>query len=248
MESVSVVSAVPLSDQQIARLEERKIFFGHQSVGDNILQGIRDLIADDPRLKLKIVNSSDPESVPGPALVESHIGENGNPQSKDEVLATILSKGMGKQGGIAMYKYCFVDIDASTDVRQMFYHYRSGIDALKLKYPSLKIVHITVPLMTVEPAMKAWIKSLLGRPTARDADAKRNAFNDLLRQTYTGIDPIFDLAEVESTHADGSRSFFLLGNEKIYTLAPEFTTDGGHLNERGRRVAAERLLLVLAGL
>jgi lysophospholipase L1-like esterase len=98
----------------------------------------------------------------------------------------------------------------------------------------------------VEPPAKAWIKRLLGKATRQEVNVKRNEFNDLMRQTYAGIDPIFDLAEVESTHGNGSRSYFMQGDEKIYTLAPEFTTDGGHLNEVGRRMAAERLLLVLA--
>ena len=246
MESTSDANRVLLSDQQIASIESKKVFFGHQSVGANIIQGLRDLMVRDPRLKLKIVTSADPESVPGPAVVESSIGQNGNPRSKDEDFAAILDKGLGRQGGIAMYKYCYVDIDASTNVQQMFENYREEIEALRVKYPLLKIVHITVPLTTVEPATKAWVKTLLGRATERDADAKRNEFNRRLRQTYAGRDPIFDLAEGESTSPDGSRSYFIRDNERVFTLASEYTTDGGHLNEAGRLAMAERLLFLLA--
>ena len=110
------------------------------------------------------------------------------------------------------------------------------------------IVHITVPLTTVEPTTKAWIKSMLGRTTERDVNVKRNDFNSLLRKTYSATDPIFDLAEVESTQSNGTRSYFTRDGEKIYTLAAEFTTDGGHLNEAGRRGAAEALLQVLGKL
>lgn len=246
--STGVVNGLTLSDQQVSSLETKKVFFGHQSVGENIIEGIREVMADDPRLKLKIVNSADPESVPGPAFVESLIGENRKPQSKNEAFAAILDKGMGMQGGIAMYKYCYVDIDASTDVQQMFEGYRKEINALKHKYPSLRIVHITVPLTTVEQDTKFRLKTLLGRTTAGDINAKRNEFNSLLMQTYAATDPIFDLAEAESTRPDGSRSYFMRGKEKIYILAPEFTTDGGHLNQAGRRAAAKRLLLALANL
>lgn len=248
MKSPDVVNSVTLSNAQVSSLETKKVFFGHQSVGADIIQGIKDVMAEDSRLKLKIVDSADPELVPGPAFVESPIGENRKPQSKNEAFATILEKGMGTQGGIAMYKYCYVDIDVSTDVQQMFARYREGISALKLKYPLLKVVHITVPLTTVEQDTKFRIKTLLGRTTTADINAKRNEFNRLLRQAYTGTDPIFDLAEVESTHPDGSRSYLMRGKETIYTLAPEFTTDGGHLNEVGRRAAAGQLLLVLANL
>jgi len=246
VESTSDANRVLLSDQQIASIESKKVFFGHQSVGANIIQGLRDLMVRDPRLKLKIVTSADPESVPGPAVVESSIGQNGNPRSKDEAFAAILDKGLGRQGGIAMYKYCYVDIDASTNVQQMFENYREEIEALRVKYPLLKIVHITVPLTTVEPATRAWVKTLLGRATERDADAKRNEFNRRLRQTYAGRDPIFDLAEGESTSPDGSRSYFIRDNERVFTLASEYTTDGGHLNEAGRLAMAERLLFLLA--
>lgn len=248
LETTAPPNSTLLTDQQIASLMAQKIFFGHQSVGNNVIQGIRDLASTDPRLKLNIVKSSDPQSLSSPAFVEFEIGENGDPQSKSEAFAAILDKGMGAQGGIAMYKYCYVDIDSSTDIQRMFENYRKGISILKGRYPSLKIVHITVPLTTVEPTAKAWVKSILGKTTAQDINVKRNEFNKLLRQTYAGTDPIFDLAEVESTHSDGSRSYFTRGAEKIYTLAPEFTTDGGHLNEAGRRAAAGILLQVLAKL
>ncbi len=235
----------PLTAQDLAHLANLRIFFGHQSVGDDIVQGLKDVMASDPRLKLNIVNSADPQSVAGPAFIESHIGRNGDPPSKTQAFAAVVDRGMGREGGIAMFKYCYVDIDASTDIPRMFDNYRRGIDALKLKHPSLRIVHITVPLTTVEPGAKAWVKGILGRTTAREINRKRNEYNRLLVQTYGGTDPIFDLAEVESTHRDGSRSWFTFNNQKIFSLAPEFTVDGGHLNETGRRAAAQRLLRVL---
>lgn len=247
-DSASVVNSVKLGDQQVASLQTKRVFFGHQSVGADIIQGIRDLMAEDPRLKLNIVTSADPESVSGPALVESPIGENRKPQSKNEAFAAILAKGMGSQGGIAMYKYCYVDIDLKTDVQQLFQSYREQISAVKAEYPELTIVHITTPLTTVDMDAKSWVKVVLGRPTVRDLAAKRNEFNQLLRQAYSGKDPIFDLAEVESTLPDGSRSYFMRGNEQVYTLATGYTTDGGHLNGVGRRAAATRLLQVLADL
>jgi len=202
----------------------------------------------DPRLKLNVVKSANPQSISDPAFVEFEIGENGNPQSKNQAFAAVLDKGMGAQGGIAMYKYCYVDVDSSTDVQQMFESYREGINTLKAKYPSLKIVHITVPLTTAETGTRALINGMFGRVTTQDLNAKRNVFNELLTKSYAGTDTIFDLAEVESTHSDGSRSYFVRDNRKIYTLAPEYTRDGGHLNEVGRRAAAERLLQVLSTL
>jgi len=243
----TMASTFALSDRQIRALAAKRVFFGHMSVGGNILEGVKDLMAADSRLKLNLVTSADPSSVQGPALIESEVGENGMPSSKNTAFAAALSKGMGTQGGIAMYKYCYVDVTDSTDVQHLFEEYRRGIESLATEHPSVRIIHITVPLTTVEPAPKAWVKEVLGRHTARAANIKRNQFNRLLKQTYPA-DSIFDLAEVESTLPDGSRSYFSSGTDRIYTLAEEYTSDGGHLNEVGRKAAAERLLTQLASL
>jgi hypothetical protein len=237
----------PLSDRQVSRLNAMKIFFGHQSVGENIIQGVRDIMDQDHRLKLNIVESSQPQSVPGPAFVESLIGKNGNPRSKDKAFADILARGMGSQGGIALYKYCYVDIDFDTDVQQLFEDYRRTIADLTAKYPALIIVPVTAPLEVDDAGLKTSVKTMIGRPTSRDVNLKRNQFNTLLRKNYAGK-PVFDLAQVESTRPDGSRSYVMSQGQTIYTLAPELTTDGGHLNEAGRKAAARQLLEVLAGL
>lgn len=237
-----------LTDQQTAKLASEKIFFGHQSVGADIVHGIRDLMAEDSRLKLNIVTSADPEQVKGPAFVEFLIGQNRDPLSKTKAFSSILEKGMGEEGGIAMYKFCYIDIDANTDVTKLFNEYRAGIDALKQRYPRLQIVHVTVPLTTVETDVKTRIKFLIGRTTSREINAQRNKFNDLLRQQYAGKDPIFDLEKIESTRPDGSRSVIMRGSQPVFTLAPELTVDGGHLNEVGRRTAAKQLLSLLANL
>ena len=233
-----------LSDQQLRTLARQKVFFGHQSVGENIIQGIREVMASDPQLKLNIVESRNPETVSGPAFVEAHVGQNTDPQSKNADFLKIVNQGFA---GIAMLKYCYIDIGETTDVPRMFAAYQETINEIRLNHPGVRIVHVTVPLTTVGSPAKAWVKSMLGRNTAQDDNIKRNRFNFLLVQAY-GNEPIFDLAAVESTHADGSRSYFTSGNEKIYTLAPEYTDDGGHLNKAGRRAAAEHLLQVLASL
>jgi len=86
------------SPEEIQRLARVKVFFGHKSVGDNILQGVRDLGADNANLSLKVVNSTDPAAVNGPALVEASLGENRNPESKNKAFAAALDKGLGAEG------------------------------------------------------------------------------------------------------------------------------------------------------
>lgn len=241
------IAAAPetmLTDQQIQTLLSEKVFFGHQSVGDNIIDGIRDIMAGDRRLTLNIVASRNPETVPGPAFVENRIGRNTDPLSKNADFLAILNQGFE---GVALLKYCYIDIGGTTDVPQMFNSYESMIEQIRKHHPGVRIVHITVPLTTIDSSPKAWLKGILGRNTAWDDNLKRNQFNALLRRTYSN-EPIFDLAEVESTHADGSTSYFKSGSDMVNTLAPEYTTDGGHLNPTGRRLAAQRLLQVLADL
>ncbi len=247
MATLAAPTQLDLTDQQIARIASKKIFFGHQSVGNNIVDGIKDLAVTDARLKINIVKSADPQSIPGPAFVEFDIGQNRDPKSKNNAFKDILAKGMGQQGGFVLFKYCYIDIDASTNVQQMFESYRNEISFLKGSYPALRIIHVTVPLTTVDWGVKTWIKGIVGRPTAQDANVKRNEFNRLLRQAYATVDPIFDLADIESTRPDGSRSYFKRGDQIVFTLAPEYTTDGGHLNELGRRATAAGLLHTLSG-
>jgi hypothetical protein len=236
------------TESQVSKLAQKKIFFGHQSVGNDVVQGIRDLMVQEPRLKLNIVTSTDPQLVQGPALIESPIGANRDAQSKDAAFTAIVEKGFGDQGGIAFYKYCYVDVDSATDVPRMFERYRRVTAAIGTKYPRIRIVHTTIPLTTVDPGLKSWIKTALGRNVPLNLNTRREQFNDLLRQTYLGKEPVFDLAEVESTHLDGSRSYSRRKGKKVCTLASDLTSDGGHLNEPGRRAAAERLLLVLSEL
>jgi len=37
-------------------------------------------------------------------------------------------------------------------------------------------------------------------------------------------------------------------DQKVFIMLPQYTTDGGHLNEEGRKIVAEQLLIVLAEL
>jgi len=244
-------SIAEISDAQWARLAQRTIFFGHQSVGGNIVQGIEELMQAEPRIKLRVVRSPRPATVTGPAFVHFEIGKNYDPASKDTAFAAALD-GLNSSGTIALYKYCFVDMAASTNPDSLFAEYELTTEAARASHPGLTIVHVTMPLLSAQPTskLKLLVKRLLGRGESPEValNAKRNRFNRLLRQRYGNSDAFFDLASIESTRLDGSRSSFTLNGETVYTLAPEYTTDGGHLNAQGRRKAAEALLARLATL
>ena len=91
-----------LSNEEIQKLASARVFFGHKSVGANIIEGLKSLMARDSRLNLKLVRSSQPASLIGPAFSEDEIGENGNPSSKNAAFYSALRGGLGPQGGIPM--------------------------------------------------------------------------------------------------------------------------------------------------
>jgi hypothetical protein len=246
-------SIADISDAQWARLAQRTVFFGHQSVGRNIMQGVEELMTAQPRIKLRVVRSPRPFTVGGPAFVHFDIGQNYDPASKDTAFAAALdAPSADSSGAIAMYKYCFVDVGPNTNADSLFAEYVRSTDAVRAKHPGITIVHVTLPLYSTQPApkFKALVKRMLGRGESPEVEnnVKRNRFNTLLRQKYASQagEPIFDIADIESIRPDGRRSAFVLDGQTVYTLAPELTTDGGHLNALGRKAAAERLLVLLA--
>jgi hypothetical protein len=58
--------------------------------------------------------------------------------------------------------------------------------------------------------------------------------------------PLFDLALIESTYPDGSRALYSRFSLQFYGLVPEYTDDGGHLNNLGRFTVAEQLIHLLS--
>ncbi|HWE42562.1 MAG TPA: hypothetical protein VG432_08650 [Gemmatimonadaceae bacterium] len=229
----------------LAQVAAQHVYYGHQSIGRNILDGVRVLGSATGSPPVKVIASRQLGDAQAPALVEFTIGENGDPDSKTRDFAAVLATSRSTVPGTALFEYCFLDVTPATDIDRMFAAHREAVRAMKVRHPELTFVHVTVPLTVDEPAPRRFVKGILGKPTSRDANRKRNEFNALLRREYTG-EPIFDLARVESTQPSGSHTFFVDGVDTVYTLVPEFTADGSHLNAAGRRAAAIELLSVLS--
>jgi len=230
-------------------LSAKRIYFGHQSVGFDILNGIRDAVKDHPSIELKIVETTDLNEWKGPLLAHFLVGKNGDPRSKCDHFAEVFEKGGESHVDIAFFKFCFVDVTSGSNVAEIFACYRDTIEGLKKRHPTTTFVHVTVPLTTIQAGIKAWIKKIIGRPIDGYADnMKRDQLNNLIIKEYQGKDAIFDLAKTESTLPDGTRSSFVTGGKTFYSLVPQYTTDGGHLNGRGRRIVAEQLLILLASM
>ena len=230
-------------------LSEKKIYFGHQSVGNNIISGIKDLMTEYPQINLKIVETSDQADFKVGIFAHSKVGKNIDPKSKISGFESYMKNGLGGNADIAFFKFCYIDINPKTHVEQLFIEYKRAMSQLKLNYPKTEFIHVTIPLKIVQTGPRAWIKKIIGSPIGGYEDnIKRNQFNNLLRAEYREKEPVFDLALVESTYSKGSREKFQHRGNTYYALIPEYSHDGRHLNEVGRKKVAEQLLILLSKL
>jgi hypothetical protein len=230
-------------------LGTKRIFFGHQSVGDNIMEGVNDVLRGQPRIGLRVAVGAD--ALAGGAAVFAHgrIGRNGDPGFKTEEFARLIEGPLRGKVDVAFHKYCYADIVETTDVAAVFDRYEKTMARLRAEFPEVVFVHVTTPLVRVQSGPKATLKLLLGQSPGRyGGDFARERFNDLMRNAYRGREPVFDLATIESTRPDGRREAIRSGRRSGYALVPAYTADNSHLNEQGRRRVAEELLVFLARL
>jgi len=232
-----------VTPEQWQLLSQRTIYFGHQSVGANVLEGLRELAASTPQLKLRIVSGHTP--APG-VLNEFAIGRNENPQSKNAAFLAATEGSLGPKP-VLMFKYCYVDVQSDTDAKRLFERYQQTVSALRAKHPEATIVHVTMPL-TTDSRIRSFVSGLLGRPSRQTRNGIRTHYNELLRAAYSGKEPIYDLAATESTRPDGKQEYANVAGKRVYAMAPDWASDEGHLNAAGRRRAAEQMLITLASL
>jgi hypothetical protein len=216
---------------QLERLARERVFFAHQSVGQNLLEGLGRL-ADAQGVRLRIE--------------DLRVAENGDPLLKLRNFERAVDERAGALD-VAMLKFCYVDIGEDTDVAALFEQYRTTLRRLQVRHPRLTFVHVTVPLTVAQGGVKALAKQLLGRhPYGTVENLKREEYNALLRAAYLGREPLFDLARVESVGPDGRPVTVTWKGRRAPALAPQYSADGGHLNAAGSAAGARELVRVLA--
>lgn len=232
--TVSVAAAPTTLAAQLSVLSGKAIYFGHQSVGMNIMDGVRTLLAANTGPEPTVVTSSSAASMGSGIWAEAYNGENYDPALKISAFRATLEGGVGARVNVAFMKFCFVDFDDAAKWFQaggtpdgLFAQYRSAMSALRSAYPGVRLVHFTAPLLT---------------DSARNA--RREQYNALVRAAYQGVEPLFDIALLESTDPSGNRVIGTYGP----ALYPGYTTDGGHLNAAGQDKVARALVALLAGL
>jgi hypothetical protein len=223
-----------------------RILFAHQSVGRNILEGVQAL-SEQADVPIRIEETTGRASSPGPGLFHLFVGVNGDPSGKIVAFQRVLEDPQRPSYDVAVLKFCYADFaHDARDHDRTLERYAAAVTKLRSVRPDVRLVHVTAPLRSDPPGWKTAVKRVLGRDTKEDADnVLRNAYNAELRSRFAA-EPVFDLARLESTRVDGTRSGFSRSGTTVFSMVPEYTTDGGHLSEPARRLTAAEFLHTLA--
>jgi len=223
-----------------------RILFGHQSVGQNIIDGLRETAASVGA----IVSIDDAErthlSSDVTLMAHFRVGTNGAPESKiRHFVRTVLSR--ADQGlDLALFKFCYVDIVNENDVQELFSLYSDTLDRLQATVASTAIGHVTVPLRAprrgVLSALRRWRS---GEDSEDVRNRARHRFNEHIRERYARTGLLFDLAAAESGEPLSATKTTITAG--IPALRRDYTTDGGHLNAAGRAAIAAGFVQFLDG-
>lgn len=223
------------------------VFFGHQSVGQDLVTGVTELAIPGADTT-KVTHLA--EYIPDPAapartltLVHERVGRNREPSSKLAQFEELLRSWPGAPPDVALLKFCYVDVEQQLDAERVWSEYQACLARLQQAHPHTHFVHCTVPLRALPSGPYARLRRMLGhRHPQVAANRAREWFNDRLRESYGRMSLLFDLARTEALGADGEPCTVRESGESVRSLAPEWTNDGGHLNARGRTMAAAAFL------
>ena len=239
--SAAVTVTAPAIDlaSQLAMLSTKGLLFGHQSVGNQILAAVGDLLASNSGSKPTLVQNARSAPLIGKGIWgDFGVGANAYPVGKIDDFVAVMSGDAGAKVDIAFMKFCFVDFYdsapywSSGTVDTLFAKYQSAMAAVRAAHPNVAIVHFTIPLVN---ASFAWTND------------RREAMSRLIRNAYAGREPVFDIAAVESTRPDGTRC---LDGGGVPLLCAEYSVSGddGHLNATAKPIVARALVSFLASL
>lgn len=233
----------------LGRLSGKRILFGHQSVGADIVRGMVELREDCPGTPFRIFESRDPETLSNRGFCHCRIGKNADPGSKFSDFGRLMDAGFGKFTDIACLKLCYVDITAGTDIESVFRSYKESVIRLKRKYPGVAFLHVTVPVVRESGNPSGILRKIIGKGDGgKEDNAARGRFNELLHNEFGGFGAVFDLASFESGIVHGGSDAPSPQRRFAGPLSPSYTDDGFHLNAKGRKAAAEVLVADLSRL
>lgn len=231
-------SPVACTQNELDVIRSKKMYFGHASIGGQILDGIRDLSKNESaRYSLRV--TVEPSALNDPGLIDYYIGPNGDPLAKVERFKNFIQStdANGHEWGntldIAYFKFCYVDFDENSNIDNIFDTYITTVNSIITQYPNCKFVYFTVPLQGNLTTDRRMAENVV-----------RNEMNAKIRdyvQKNGGI--LFDLADIESYDDQGNYQSFSYNGKtypKAWFVADNYandgwtTDDGAHLNDKGK--------------
>ncbi len=242
-------AAVTARDPDAAELKAfagTRMFFGHMSVGSNVISGVAASFATAGLPAPVIVETRDGVPAGHGSLSHAHMGVNGDPFGKFTDFANVLDGPLGAQVEVALLKLCYADVVAGSDVEAIFAAYSATMAELETRHPSVRFVYSTVPLST-DRGWKSTVKSWIGQNDQMGPadNVARQRYNELIRERYGSSGRLFDIAAVEATVADAPMQRNAHG-QIYYVLNAALAADPGHLNELGSQLAAGELIRIVA--
>lgn len=233
--------------EQWAALRTKRIFFGHQSVGENVIAGLAEIQKRMPEIGLRVVESSDPSAFDEPGFVHAKVGANRDPESKMRCFSNVVKGPAGERIDLALLKLCYVDVEGDNNYETVLDEYKTMAAELHAARPNVRLLHATIPLTIVELGPKSKVKRLIGRNVRGYAEnVIRNKYNEQLKAEF-GKDGagVFDVARSEAVLPNGHVSTFRWEGAEWECMSTGYARDRGHPNEAGEVAAARDLLLLL---
>jgi hypothetical protein len=230
-----------ISSAEVQAALAKRVFFGHMSVGGNVMKGITTYSKE---VGLGTPGYPDPQQSALPSsgsfFAQTLIGNNGEPYEKLKTFDSILRGGVASQVDVALLKFCYADIRVrnGVDPQELFDQYKQVMSALERSYPNVTFIYATIP-----------VEVPIGNndDDNRADNVLRAKYNNLIRAEYSGTGRLWDIAAIESTTLDGKRMTATHNGETYEYMVAEFApNDGMHLYGESTRLAAAPLLKLIA--
>lgn len=231
---------LPLTAARFALARQRRVFFGHQSVGAQVITGINEWADNLGQPDMPVVDV-DVSAIPGTGGVMAHayVGTNGDGRTKTRGTAGAapsfdyrIRNGLASQIDTAVLKFCYADVRSTSPYTpaELFTEYAATMDALVADFPAITFIFATETIvMEVDED--------------GDDNDLRYAYNQAVRAAYASGGRLWDIALAESTAADGTRVTDGSGVEHLW---PTYASaDQEHIGTTAGRMAASKPLLLL---
>lgn len=226
-----------------------RVLFGAQSVGNDIVAGVRGAYDKARVKKPKVKNWATARTTRGPLVATASIGRNGRPTTKLRAFAALVNDAPRNSVDVALMAFNYQDITAETDVYSLFRNYEDTMASVEDANPDITFLYATAPVTsanswrTVERSTVDGLASV-NQPVWQDNIA-RERFNALIRERYSQTGRLYDIAALQAT-IDKEKVAAKEHEERWYfVMNPKLTSDGKRLNRLGSMRLAQALMVLV---